>query len=255
MKRLTTIILISLSLIGSSCETRRSKIDRRHLIPEKELVSILTDLYITDGLIGMPRMIMNFQGIDSSSTYNHVIEKHGYTKATMDKTMKYYFIKDPKELIKIYDKVLGILVEMESRVQKELANSKTKTGSLWPDLDAYYFPDPSGTDSTDFDITLKRAGTYILTASVTLFPDDQSLNPGISAFTCNPDSIQTGKRNYIDRVYYIKDGHVHKYSVVFTVPAKTNLHVRGSLYDFDNHPNDWAKHVIIQNISFIYSLV
>ena len=33
--------------------------------------------------------------------------------------MKYYFIKNPKKLIKIYDQVLGILSEMESLVEKE----------------------------------------------------------------------------------------------------------------------------------------
>ena len=255
MIRFTFLILITLSIILSSCESRRSKIDRKNLIPEKELVSILTDIYLTDGLIGMPRIVMKYSPLDSISTYNHVIEKHGYTKEIMDKSMKYYFIKDPKKLIKIYDKVLGILSEMESRVQKDIQKSKPVPDNLWPGHESYSFPDPSGADSVFFDIPLTKSGSYTLTAKVTLFPDDQSLNPRLTAFTCHPDSIETGKREYIKPIRYLKDGHEHKYSVTFSVPLKTTLHVRGCLYAFDNNPADWEKHLVIRNIDVTYSMV
>jgi hypothetical protein len=203
----------------------------------------------------MPRITLKYSPFDSISTYNHIIEKHGYTKEAMDKTLKYYFIKDPKKLIKIYDKVLGILSEMESRVQKEISRSKIPAGSLWPGFESYSFPDPSGSDSTEFEIHLKKPGLYTLSFSVTLYPDDQSLLPGLKAFTCHPDSIETGIRSYIKPQYYIKDGHEHKYSITFKVPLKTTLFVRGSLYEFDNHPDDWEKHLDIRDISVIYSLV
>jgi hypothetical protein len=255
MIRFTFIIFLALSLIISSCESRRSRIDRKNLIPENELVTILKDIYITDGLIGMPRIVMKYPLPDSISAYTDIIEKHGYTKEALDKTLKYYFIKNPKKLIKIYDKVLGILSEMESRIHKEVARTKVKTGNFWPGLDIYCFPDPSGTDSTVFNITFKQPGFYTLNANVTLFPDDQSVNPGLKAFSCHPDSIETGKRKYIKPVYYLKDGHEHKYSVTFNVPPKTILLVSGSLYEFDNHPDDWEKHMVIKNISVYYSVV
>jgi hypothetical protein len=254
MIRFTLFILITLSLIISSCGSRRSRIDRKNLIPENELVLILKDIYITDGLLSMQRIIMKYPPPDSISAYTNTIEKHGYTKEAMDKTLKYYFIKNPKRLIKIYDKVLGILSEMESRVQKDLPKPKVRTGNLWPGLDIYFFPDPSGTDSVAFDINFKQPGFYTLNASVTLFPDDQSVNPVLKTFTCHPDSIESGKRKYTKPIYYIKDGHEHKYSLTFNVPAKSILHVRGSLYDFDNHPDDWQKHLIIKNISVNFSM-
>jgi hypothetical protein len=255
MIRLTFLILIAVSLLFSSCERRRSKIDRKNLIPENELVPILTDIYLTDGLIGIPRIAMKYSPLDSVSTYNHIIEKHGYTREALDKSLKYYFIKDPKKLIKIYDKVLGILSEMESRIQKDNSKLKVLPGTIWQGPDLYSFPDPTGLDSTVFDIPLKKSGYYTMTATVILFPDDQSLNPGLTAFTCHPDSIETGKRTYIKPIRYIKDGHEHKYSVTFTVPVKTTLHVRGCLYDYANHPDDWDKHLVIHNIAVNYSLI
>jgi hypothetical protein len=254
MIRFTLFILITLSMIISSCESRRSKINRKNVIPEDELISILTDIYLTDGLIATPRYIMKYSPLDSISTYHHVIEKHGYTKEIMDKSLKYYFIKNPKKLIKIYDKVLGILSEMESRVQKDIMKSKPVAKNLWPGPESYSFPDPSGTDSAFFDILLTKPGSYTMTATVTLFPDDQSLNPGLTAFTCHPDSIETGKRKYIEPVYYLKDGYEHKYNITFIVPLQTTLHVRGCLYDFANHPDEWEKHLVIRNIDVSYSL-
>jgi Domain of unknown function (DUF4296) len=255
MIRFTFIILMALSMTIYSCETRRSKLGHKNLIPENELVTILADIYMTDGLIGMPRIIMKYSPLDSISTYNKVIEKHGYTREAVDKSIKYYFIKDPKRLIKIYDKVLGILSEMESRVQKDILKSKVQTGSLWPGPESFSFPDPSGTDSALFDISFNKSGYYTLTVTVTLFPDDQTIKPGLTAFTCHPDSLETGKRKYIKPLYYIKDGLDHIYNVHFTVPVNTSLRVRGSLYDFLNHPDDWEKHLVIKKISAIYSLV
>jgi hypothetical protein len=255
MIRLTYIILLALSIISSSCGNRRNRLDRKNLIPENDLVPLLTDIYITDGLIGMPRIVMKYPLADSVSAYNHVIENHGYTRESLDKTLKYYFIKNPKKLIKIYDKVLGILSEMESRIQKDISRTKLKTGNLWPGFEYYSFPDPSGTDSVAFDIPLPKSGFYILNATVTAYPDDQSHNPGITAFTCHPDSIDNGKRNYVKPVCYIKDGQEHKYTMSFKVPPKVALHLRGSLYNFDNHPDDWQKHLVIHNISVVFSVV
>ena len=171
MIRFTFLILITLSLIISSCESRRSKLDRKNLIPEKELVSILTDIYITDGLLGMPRIVMKYSPLDSISTYNHVIEKHGYTKEIMDKTMKYYFIKNPKKLIKIYDKVLGILSEMESRVQKEIAQIKSRyritSGRVMSHIPSLILQELI---LLFLIFLLQKPGSYTLTATVTLFP-------------------------------------------------------------------------------------
>ena len=255
MIRFLSAALIALSLLNSSCESRRTRIDRKNLIPENELVPLLTDIYLTDGLIGMPRIIMKYPPIDSLSTYTNVIEKHGYTKEALDKTLKYYFVKNPKKLIKIYDRVLSRLSKMESLIQKELARSRSKTGNLWPGQDSYSFPDPDASDSTSFSLLFKQPGYYTLTFSAILFPDDQSLNPHLIAYSCNSDSLETGRRRYVKPVCYIKDGREHKYSVVFSIPPKTPTQIRGSLYESDNFPGEWGKHMAIQNISFVYSLV
>ena len=229
--------------------------DKKNLIPEKELVSILTDIHIADGLLNLPRIDSWVFSLDSISTYYQVIEKHGYSKETMDKTMKYYFINNPRKLNKIYDQVLGILSEMESKFAKEAIVEQGRLNNLWRGKDLYSFPDPSGNDSTMFDVTLYRTGIYTFKFSATLFPDDQSINPRLTAYISSADSIETGRRHYIKTIEYIKDGHPHTYTLTIPVTEKKILHMRGWLYYFDNLPYGPEKHVKIDNISFIYSMV
>jgi hypothetical protein len=253
MTRVTLLILILFSLIAGSCSSRKNSLNHRHLIPEKELVSILTDVYIADGLITIPKIHNWFASLDSLSSYSFIIQKHGYTKETMEKTMKYYFIREPKKLIKIYDQVLGILSRRESLIEKEILLELEGIPNLWTDEDFYFFPDPSASDSSRFDFTLDRTGIYTLNFSATLFPDDQSFNPRITVYSCHPDSIETGKKKYIKTIKYIKDGHPHNYTLIVKVPEKTTLHLRGWFYDFDNHPDSWKQHVSIENITFTFN--
>jgi hypothetical protein len=254
MVRRTSILLLVTLIIFSSCVSRRSKLDSRHLIPEKELVPILTEIYLEDGMLGIPRINVKYAPFDSLTTYYYIVEKHGYDKEIMDKTMKYYFVRKPRKLIQIYDKVLGTLSEMESRNRRIIALSKTKPGTLWTGSDSYYFPDPLGIDSTTFEIRMNRPGKYILNASVTVFPDDLSFNPGLTAYTCDSDSMETGKRTYSKPVLYLKDGYPHLYTMTFSSSSKDTLILKGDLFDTENMPDEWGKHFQILNISVVYSV-
>jgi hypothetical protein len=250
--RFALLIIILVSLIAGSCSGKKARLDRKGRIPEKEFSAILADLYITDGLLTITRVRSWFPTLDSLSSYSYVIEKHGYTKEAMDKTMKYYFVNNPKGLIKIYDKVLSVLSEMESRTDKELLMAQGHVENFWPSRKEFSFPDPSCSDSTLFDIKLRAAGTYSFAFNATLFPDDQSVNPRITAYTCNPDSINTGKRKYIETLGYIKDGQPHAYTLRIDVPKGTIVHLRGSLYDYDNQLDKWGEHFTINNLSITY---
>jgi len=253
MIRFTLLILILFSLLTGSCSSRKKKLEHSGIIPEKELIALLTDIHITDGLLTLPQIHNWFLTLDSLSSYYQTIENYGYSKETMDMTMKYYFIKKPKKLIKIYDRVLGILSEMESYLEIESAKAAESRFNQWPGMTSYYLPDPFGTDETQFDKILSIPGVYTLTFSATLFPVDQAVNPRITAYLCHPDSIDTGRRDYVETINYIKDGRPHKYNLIFKIPVKTTLHLRGWLYDFDNLPDKMEKHAIFENISLSFT--
>jgi hypothetical protein len=253
MTRIAFLILIIISVMAGSCTGRKSKLDRKNLIPEKEMISIMTDIHLADGLLSIPSINSKYSSLDSVIAYSQVIQKHGYTKEMMDKTMKYYFIKEPKKLIRIYDKVQSILSEMDSRVEKESIIFLARVSNQWPGKDFYSIPSLKGNDSTRFDVILPKSGYYNLTFSVTLYPDDQSVNPRPTAYTIPIDSLDSGKKMYGKSINYLKDGRPHTYNLNFHIPENKIRHLRGWLYDFDNTSLVQEKHIKIENITLTYS--
>lgn len=249
-----TILLLAVILImAGSCTSRRTRLDSRNLIPEKEMVSILTDIHLTDGLLTIPKINAWASKLDSITTYYNVIEKHGYTKQMMDKTLNYYYMNNMKELSKIYDQVLGNLSGMESRAARESNTEVAHSSNLWPGKDFYTWPGNGMRDTTMFDVTLTKPGIYSFSFSITLFPDDQSLNPQPTIYSCSADSISNGKRNYLKSVPYIKDGQPHLYNISLKLSKPKHLH--GWLYNYENRPASFRKHAQIENISLSLTTV
>lgn len=248
MTRLTCLIFFVILLLSVSCSGKKSDLDNQKIIPEKDLISILTDIHLADGLLTLPKINHWASSLDSITSYIQIIEQHGYSKDMMDKTMKYYFVNNPKRLSKIYDQVLVILSEMESRTDKESLAVINRGNNKWSGREFYSIPGLAGVDSTWFDVTLYKSGYYTLTFTAVIFPDDLSVNPRPLAFTCSPDSIETGKRQYIRSLEYIKDGCPHTYKLYFTVPEGKIRQLRGWLFDYDDRPDGFYKHIRIDNI-------
>jgi hypothetical protein len=97
-------------------------------------------------------------------------------------------------------------------------------------------------------------GIYILSFTATFFPDDQAVKPRITLYTCNPDSINTVKKEYIKTLNYLKDGQPHTYTFEIKTFQKTNLHLRGILYDFDNNPAENERHADFESISLTFTI-
>jgi hypothetical protein len=252
MIRFVFLMLMIISLLTGACTSRKSNLDRKNLIPEKDLISLLTDIHIADGLLILPTINAWCSNLDSIETYIQVIEKHGYTKEIMDKTMNYYFVNEPKKLNKIYDHVLGILSEWESRIDKQAAVELARITNLWRGKDFYSFPSVSGNDSTMFSTTLYIPGVYKLSFSATFFPDDQIFNPETIAYTSSSDSLETSKKRYITSIQYLKDGRPHNYNLFFQVEDNVS-HFKGWLIYFEDRPDEILKHLQIENISLTFS--
>jgi hypothetical protein len=249
MKHCILPVLIIFSILAFSCAGRKSKAIRKDLIPEKELVSILTDLHLADGLLALPDINYLYQRGDTLTNYIHIIEKYGFTKDQMDRTMRFYFIKRPKSLIKIYDKVLGRISEMESRVTKEIpAFYAHLQKNIWPGKQFYSIPYHSGNDTTWFDFPVDFTGTCALEFSLTIYPDDQSVNPCSGIYFFRSDSAGNESRIDFPEIRYLKDGRQHNYNVTVKQNLSPPLRLRGWFVDQEGQAPFPERHIFIENI-------
>ncbi len=245
----TSAVILFFVIAGLSCSRRKNEADRKNIIPHDKFIEVLTDVYITDGLLIQPIVHHWYKSNDSIAAYRDVLQNHGYTKEQFDNTLRFYFIKRPKQLMKIYEKALAKLSEMQSRYDQEIA--RQRPSNYWSGRPFYASPGIAGADSTDFNIKFDFANVYYLTFTATVFPEDQAIDPKPVIYTCHPDSATTGSRYYINSLPYIKDGLPHMYTFQINDPDKTRTRLMGNLIDNCNSPS-LERHFVIEEISITY---
>jgi hypothetical protein len=248
------VLAIFILLIPLSChKINEGKADRSKVIPEKSFVSVLTDIYLADGMLVLPQIRNKFSHRDSISNYIDIIENHGYSYDDMNNTLEYYFFSKPKKLIKIYDQVLTKLSEMQSRYENEPAEPESDGRGMWTGKLSYDYPGPSGSDNPEFSIIVYPHSTFTFKFTLTVYPDDQSTNPCFTAWYSLADSAGSGKRTYLPSIRYLKDGLPHTYTIIKEVSVNSPVVLKGSLLDYENNPVKAELHARISDISFLFS--
>jgi hypothetical protein len=243
----------AIAIMSVSCRNNKDKSEHSSLIPEKTFISILTDVYLADGLLSLPEIRSMFSKRDSISNYIDIIESYGYSYETMNSTIDYYFVNKPKKLIRMYDQVIKNLSEIQSGIQNKILSEMGPRPVKNMGIKAYYLPDTSLKEPPGFKYTIGTPGTYTLTFTVTIYPDDQSFNPSLTSWFCNVDSAETGKRIYLPPIKYIKDGCRHTFTIKGKAPSIGIVIFKGLFYDYENNPDEWDKHARIENISFLFT--
>lgn len=234
--------ITALLLFSAACTGRKEKAERAGLIPEEDFVNLIADIHIADGLLIIPQIRELYQHRDSIENYIDVITSHGYTKEQLDKTIRYYFIKKPRKLVKIYDEVLAKLSEMELLYAGETLDEPNH----WKGDTAYYMP--GGSDTLLFDHQFRSLGYYTLNFTLTLYPDDASVNPHFSGYFCHPDSVENGRREYYPSFRFLKDGRPHTYSFFRKPSSPSYTHLRGWFVYSEKNIPPAHRHLSITNI-------
>jgi hypothetical protein len=243
MNRLIQGILFIVTLLLVSCYSKTEQISRKDLVSSKDMVDILTEIHLAGGILNLPGINRRFAFKDSVTNYMDILDRYGYSKAQLDNTMKYYFVKKPKQLQEIYDQVLINLSELETRIDAELPKPEDSVKNLWEGKLSYSLPDDGIKEAVWIDIPVRDTGTYKLTATIQVYTDDQSLDPGINLFFWKPDKTPEGVRDYWERISFLKDGLMHDYSVSKKFTDTTYTRLRGWLLEDKPQPGTWEKHM------------
>jgi hypothetical protein len=248
-KYIILICCLLIFVILSCNKTRRSGIDRSDVIPEDEMVGILTDLYLTDGLMNYPPIRSDFSEKDSIETYIDVIHEHGYTKEEVDRSMEYYFIDKPKKYAAIYDRVIEKLSGMEADLIQQLSKESQSNRNLWEGERTYSLPDAGVSNPIEFSVRTVGMGQYLLRFRLTLYEDDQSLDPFTDIWFWYDDGTEEGAKIPWDRYDLEKTGRPEMITLSKALTDPRVTHLRGKLLNHTDQPGHWEKHAIVTNIS------
>lgn len=251
MSRKTILLFVAAIAMLTACRPENAdKPSRKMLIPEDKLVAILTDTYLTSGMLEVPEIRETWGQRDSILNYIDVIESYGYTYEQFQATMRYYFADKPKKLSALYDRVTGNLLELEAKVQNESKISDSiPEKNLWTGKASYKFPEELARDPVWFDIPVEAPGKYTLKADFLVFRDDESLDPRVTVYFSTVDSLGVEVRDNWDEVMLEKTGRVNSIEVSKVLQVATNTHIKGWLMYHSDQAGDWHKHALITNIS------
>jgi hypothetical protein len=241
--KIFTVVLI---VLLSSCGSGDRKARRSQMVPARDLVPLLTDLYLADGLLAYQPVKNIFNAKDSILNYIDIIGKHGYTKEQVDNTLKYYFVQNPKKLQKIYDQVLSQLTEIESEI---VSNTPSRqVFNLWNQKSSIRLPEDGIHNPLFFSIPIKDTGMYTFTFDYLLFNDDQSLNPRTVIYFWYSDDTEQGVKDPWESVELTRDGTRHNYFMSRRLTDTAFTHISGYLHDCDQQSVRWEKHSTFSNI-------
>ncbi len=229
-----------------------------YIIPEKDMVKILTKIYLTDG-ITFTSAHSNLYGHDTIAYYEPIIQSFGYNTAQFDSSIKYYSKKTEKFDI-IFDKVVLELTrlqdkeKLQSENEPSMLDASDPNENLWP-LKAQWDMaiDHTTNPFLGFDIPVQGLGDYSFSFDAQVFPDDEAVNARHYIFFYFDDSTPVGVRENSILTPYIKDGNVHSYSYTFTLKNLQITHLKGWLYDHGSADNTFKRHAIFSNFKVTYT--
>lgn len=244
------ILVIILAVIMLSCnKTTRSGIKRSEVIPEKEMVEILSDLYLVDGLLNYPPIRNEYSNKDSTENYIDVINKHGYTKEKVDNSMKYYFIDKPRKYEDIYDRVIEKLSGMEADVIQKLSRDPNLDRNLWNGERSYSLPDVGVNDPIEFSVPIEDPGEYVIKARIMLYQDDQSIDPHTEVWFWYDDGTKGGKKIPWERKDLVKNNRPTIITLRKELDDPRVTHIKGKFLGHTDQPGHWEKHAMVSNIT------
>jgi hypothetical protein len=213
MKSKIYILLLLVSVVFLAACSRLS---------EKQTIALLTDFYLYQNL---PNELPAAER-DSVSLVLSLLEQHRVSQEQFDATMQYY-ATHPRKMKELYEKIKLHMQEYIDEYEKiieanELAQNQWK-GAAQITLDSVQLP-----RTKFFFLPVKGLGYYTLKASVTLFDNDSTQQPGMTGYLlARTDSLSRDTLNR-QTVSFTKSNNAQTYALSFAVQDS-------SVYDFDGY--------------------
>ena len=127
-KNLSPLLLVLGMIILSPACSQKKKIHGKEFIPREDLVQIITDIHLMDGITNDMRFYRKYNPEDSIDLYGSIFEKYHTDKDAYKLTIEEYS-KYPALLDEVYDEVimqLNLLLEKEESFKQDEAQAPKK---------------------------------------------------------------------------------------------------------------------------------
>jgi hypothetical protein len=111
-----------LSIVGLVCLSLTYSC-KQATIPEKDMVPIISEMFITDAVVSAADFSMKFVKRDTIEYYKPIYTKYGYSDNQFYKTIDFY-INNPNKLDGIMDKVINHLSKLEAMKTAEVSKAR-----------------------------------------------------------------------------------------------------------------------------------
>lgn len=99
------LLLFSLALLTSIGCSKKTQITGKEFIPREELVDLLVDVHLVDGITNDRKFYRAYVGVDSIDVLGPVLEKYQVSRQMFDTTI-YEYSRYPEIFDQVYNDVL-----------------------------------------------------------------------------------------------------------------------------------------------------
>lgn len=119
------LFILLLPLLFSCYHENQVKVEvPEHLLSESDMVSIITDIQLTEGALTYRRTRRIEQQGFRKSAYKQIFSTYGISAKILNENFNYYN-NDPEKMELIYEQVLAKLSRMEGELKKEKSQANT----------------------------------------------------------------------------------------------------------------------------------
>lgn len=244
-------IIAFLLLFLWRCNSPEQKFRKSELIPAKDLVPVLVDLHLADGLLSSTEIRLEYEDMDSLGPYSSILASYGYSLNQLNNSMEYYS-NNTKALDEIYENVIIQLARIEGGILSSDQEKKPAVPNLWQGKTAWKLPEDGKQNKLEFTVPVKNPGVYKIIVDITLYRDDESVKPSITAFFWFDDQTETGYRQHFPATRITKSGTKRTYRITRKVLNPKITHIKGCILDHTPKSGDWEKHVRVDNFRIEY---
>lgn len=247
MLRSFSLFLIGVALF-SSCSSHSN------IIPEKDMVTILYKMYLTDGSLTLSASPREIFGKDSIGYYDEIFKSMHYSSKQFSKSF-YYYLGKPDMLDGIYDKVI-LKLEMENQTLDDSLKKPSKTQNLWNKTSVWNLSGQHSNEKIEFAIPITHKGVYTLKMVAFISPKDMTTNLRMVVGTSPANNTPIDKLNNPQVEILKKENKTDTYTMTINIPDNKPTYIRGRILDFDNNPaTPPLRLVIIRRISLTTPVV